>query len=85
MATTSKASLETELKTIFNDVSGKTADVKAEEIAAAIDTYIVDVISKISGTSTVTVASVTAVTPGGGVSGPGSGSGTIPTGGLTAN
>lgn len=66
-----KAALTSALQSIFEDVSGKTAAQKAQEIADAIDTFVK------TGTVTVSVTSVSGVTTGAGVSGPGTGTGTI--------
>jgi len=60
-----KAALTTALTSIFEDLTNKSASTKASEIADAIDTYV--------KTATVDVASVSGVTPGAGVSGPGTG------------
>lgn len=67
-----KDQLITDLTSVFSNLEGKTAAVKAGEIADAIDKYI----KTATVTTTVSVASVSAVTPGAGVSGPGTGTGT---------
>lgn len=67
-----KPGLVAGLTSLFKDVDPKTtADQKAQQMADAIEAYVK------SGTvqTTVTVASVTAVTPGPGASGPGTGTG----------
>jgi hypothetical protein len=73
-----KTSLTASLKTIFGaSVSGLDATAKANieqmatDMATAIDTFVK------TGTVAVSVASVSGVLPGGGTSGPGSGTGTI--------
>lgn len=75
-----KATLITDLTssftTIFEDLSGKDADVKAGEMANAIADAIDIYVKTATVATTVTVASVSLVTPGVGVSGPGAGTGT---------
>lgn len=66
-----KAALVSALQSAFEDLSGKTAAQKAQAIADAIDTFVK------TGTVTVSVTSVSGVTTGPGVSGPGTGTGTI--------
>jgi len=66
-----KATLITDLTTIFSDLTGKTAIQQATAVAEAIDKFV----KTATVSTTVTVASVSGVTTGPGVSGPGTGTG----------
>lgn len=67
-----KSKLINDIKVIFTDLSGTSAEDKASALASAIDEFI----KSGTVTTTVTVTSVTGVTTGTGVSGPGTGTGT---------
>jgi len=53
MATSSRNDLLTVMNTLFSDSSGKPQLQKSEEFVDAIDDYIIKVVTRISGTTTV--------------------------------